>query len=86
MLTRVTDRKIPCVCIHVNRIIKIEDLVCIILYVTLIIEGIFRVLSKAKLKGSANVLLGEGGWKIWTCSCWEKDNFITINEFKYGKT
>ena len=24
--------------------------------------------------------------KIWRCSCWEKSNFIMINEFKYGWT
>ena len=24
--------------------------------------------------------------KIWTCSCWEKGDFIVINEFKYGQT
>ena len=23
--------------------------------------------------------------KIWTCSCWEKGNFIMINEFRYGQ-
>ena len=51
MLTRITDRKITCVYIHVYRITKkkqqqkkkIKDLVHIILYVTLIIEDIFRV-------------------------------------------
>ena len=35
-------------------------MVRIIIYVTLIIEDIFRSLSNAKLKGSAHVLLGEG--------------------------
>ena len=29
-------------------------------------------------------LAGEVG-KIWRCSCWEKGNFITINEFKCGQ-
>ena len=24
--------------------------------------------------------------KIWRWSCWEKGNFIMINEFKYGQT
>ena len=43
MLTRIKDRKILCVYIHVYRIAKIEDLVCIILYDTLIIEDIFQV-------------------------------------------
>ena len=39
-----------------------------------------------KSKGSAHVLLGEGSGKIWTCSCWEKGNFIMIIVFKYGQT
>ena len=38
------------------------------------------------MKGSALVLLGEGSGKIWTCTCREKDNFVMINEFKYGQT
>ena len=37
MLTRIKDRKILCVYIHVYGIVEIEDLVCIILYDTLII-------------------------------------------------
>ena len=43
MLTRIADRKVPRVHIYVNRIKKIEDLVRIIFYVTLIIEDILRV-------------------------------------------
>ena len=38
------------------------------------------------MKRSTHVLLGEGSGKILTCSCWEKGNFIIINEFKYGQT
>ena len=38
------------------------------------------------MKGSAHVLLDEGSGKIWTCFCWEKGNFLMINEFKYGQT
>ena len=86
MLTRITDRKIPCVYIHVYQIIKnwgpgpynslrhADN------------RKYFSGLSHAKSKGSAYVLLGEGTGKIWTCSCWENGNFITINEFKYGQT
>ena len=51
----------------------------------LTIEDIFR-LSNAKSKGSAHVLFGEGSGKIWTFSCWEKGDFIIINEFRYGQT
>ena len=51
----------------------------------LIIEDIFfGSLSKAKLKGSAHVLPGEGSVKIWMCSCWEKDNFVMIKPEKFG--
>ena len=86
MLTRITDRKIPCVYIHVYRITKNWG------------PGpysslrhgdnkiFFGSLSNAKSKGSGHVLLGEGSGKICTCSCWEKDYFIMINEFKYGQT
>ena len=52
----------------------------------LIIKDIFGSLSNAKLKGSSHVLLDEGSVKIWSCSCWEKGNFIMINEFKCGQT
>ena len=43
MLTRITDQKIWCVYIHVYHITKNQDLVRIILYVTLIIVDIFQV-------------------------------------------
>ena len=53
----------------------------------MLIEYIFRVsLSNKKSKGSTHVLLGKRIGKIWTCSGWEKGNFIMINEFKYGRT
>ena len=77
MLTRITDRKIPCVYIHVYRITKKWGPVP---------YNSLRHADNAKSKGSAHVLLGEGSGKIWTCSCWEKGNFIMINEFKYGQT
>ena len=49
-------------------------------------SNIFGSFSNLKPKGCAHVLLGKGSGKIWTCSCWEKGNFIMINEFKYGQT
>ena len=59
MLTRIKDRKIPCVYIHVYIIIKNRGLGLYNLYVTLTVENIFRVsLSNVKSKGSAHVLLG----------------------------
>ena len=69
MLTRITDRKIPCVYIHVYRITKklgpgpcnslrhVDN------------RRYFSGLSNAKSKGSAHVLLGEGSGKTWTRSC-----------------
>ena len=48
-------------------------------------SNIFGSFSNLKPKGCAHVLLGKGSGKIWTCSCWEKGNFIMINEFKYGQ-
>ena len=67
---------------------KIASLVCIILYVTLIIENVSRVsLSNAKLNGSAHVLLGEGrGKNLEKFLLRKKGSFIMINEFKYGQT
>ena len=62
---------------------KIEDLVRITFYVTLIIENIFWVsLSNAKLNGSTHVLLGEGRGKNMDWFLLKKGNFIMINEFR----
>ena len=86
MLTRITDRKIPCVYIRVYRITKNWG------------PGLYNSLRHAdnrryfsglpltRNRREAHVLLGERSGKIWTCSCWEKVNFIMINEFKYGQT
>ena len=43
--------------------LKIEDMIRIILCVTLIIENIFGSLSNSKSKGIAHVLLAEGSRK-----------------------
>ena len=69
MLTRITDRKILCVYIHVNQITKNGrpgpyNSVC-----HADNRRYFSGLSNAKSKGGAHVLLGEGSEKIWTCSC-----------------
>ena len=40
---------------------------------------------KAKLKGSAHVLLGEGRGKNLDMFLLKKGNFIMINEFRYGR-
>ena len=75
MLTRSTDRKIPCVYIHVYRITKKWR------------PSPYNSLRHADNRGYfSDVLLAEGSGKIWACSCWEKGNFIMINEFKCGQT
>ena len=45
----------------------------------------FLGLSLLQNQREAHVLLGEGSGKIWTCSCWEKGNFIMIKEFRHGQ-
>ena len=89
ILTRITDWKILCVyIIHVYRITKNWGPgPCNSLHHA-DNRRYFLSLSSAnmKSKGSAHVLHDEGSGKIWTCYCWEKGNFIMINEFKYGQT
>ena len=60
-----------------------EELVRIILYVTLMIEN---SLSNTKSKGSAHVLFGEGRGKNLDMFLLRKSNFIMINEFRYGQS
>ena len=88
MLTRITDRKIPCafVYIHVYRMTKNWEPGPYNSLRHADNKRYFSGLFNAKLKGRAHVLLGEGSGKIWTCSCWEKRNFAMINKFKYGQT
>ena len=85
MLIRITDRKIPCAYIHVywitknlgpgpyNSLRQVDN------------RRYFLGLSLMRNQREAHILLGEIG-KTWTGSCWEKSNFIMINEFKYGQT
>ena len=49
-------------------------------------ENIFLVsLTRNQREVHMFHLTGEAA-KILTCSCWEKDNFILISEFKYAQT
>ena len=53
----------------------------------LIIEHIFLALSLTWNRREVHMLyLAKEEGKIWTCSCWEKVNFIMINEFRCGQT
>ena len=87
MLTRITDWKIPCVYIHVYQIIKNWEPG---LYNSLHHadnKKYFSGLSPTQNRREAHMFyLAREVGKIWTCSCWEKCNFIMINEFKYSQT
>ena len=75
------------VCIFMSiKLLKIEDLVRTILYIMLIIEKNFQVSLYCEIKGKGTCFTCWGKWENWTFSCWEKGNFIMINEFKYGQT
>ena len=87
MLNRITDRKIPCVYTHVYRITKNWVLAPYNSLHHADNRRYFSGLSPTpNRRESAHVLLGEGSGEIWKCPCWEKGNFIMINEFKYGQT
>ena len=48
--------------------------------------GYFSGLSVARGQGGGACFAWRGKWEgVWTCSCWEKGNFLMINEFKYGQ-
>ena len=84
MLTRITDRKIPCVYIHVYRITKNWG------------PGPYNSLRHADNRRYFSGLSLTWNQReahkcylareVGKCSCWEKGNFIMINEFKYGQT
>ena len=84
MLTGITDRKTPCVCIHVYRITKNWE------------PGPYNSLRHADnrryFSGLSLTWNQREAHKFYLarevgkCSCWEKSNFIMINEFKYGQT
>ena len=86
ILTRITEWKIPCVYIHVYQIIKNQG------------PGPYnslrhadnrkyfsgRSLTQNRSEAHMIYMAGEVG-KIRRCSCWEKCNFVMINEFKPEK-
>ena len=87
ILTRITGQKIPCVWIHVCQIIKNQ------------IPGLYNSLHHAdnrkyfsglSLKQNQGELhmfyLAREVGKIRRRSCWEKGNFIMINEFRYSQS
>ena len=63
-----------------------QNLVHTILYVMLIIENIFWVSQMRNRREVHMFYLAKKVGKIWICSCWEKGNFIMINELEYGQT
>ena len=86
-MTRITDRKISCVYIHVYHIIKIWGTGP---YNSLYYDDKRKHFSGFFLtwnRREAHMLyLAREVGKIWRCSCWAKSNFIMINEFNYGQT
>ena len=80
MLTRITDQKILCVYIHVYPITKNWG------------PSLYNSLCHADNRKYFSDLCLMQNWRevhmfylardIWTCSCWEKGNFIMINKFK----
>ena len=47
----------------------------------------FSGLSLTRNRGEAHMFyLARKVGKIWRCFCWDKGNFIMINDFKYGET
>ena len=86
MLTRITKWEIPCVYIHVYQITKNWGPGPYNSLRPADNRRYFSGLSLTRNQREAHVLLGQGSGKIWTCSCWEKGNFVIINEFKYVQT
>ena len=84
--TRITYQKIPCVYVHVYQITKNWAPGPYNSLYNADNKRYFSGLSLTRNWREAYVLLSKGSGKIWTCSCWEKGNFMMINELKYGQT
>ena len=69
MLTRITDRKIPCVYTHVYRITKNRGPSPYNSLRHADNKRYFSGVSLMRNRREAHVLLGEGSGKTWTCSC-----------------
>ena len=87
ILTRITDRKIPCVYTHVYLVTKNRGPgpYNFLLYAEN--RKYFSGLSLTQNRRETHtVYLTREVGTIWRCSCWEKGNFVIINELKYGQT
>ena len=85
-MTRITDRKIPCVYIHVYQIVKNRGPGPYNLLRHADNRKYFSGLSLTRNRREAHMFyLAKEVGKIWRCSCWGKGNFIMINEFKLVK-
>ena len=86
LLTRITDRKIACVYIHVHQIIKNREPGP---YNSLSLADnrkYFSGLSLTRNQGEAHMFhLVRVAGKIWRCSRWENGISMMITEFKYGQ-
>ena len=85
ILTRITDRKILCVYIHVYQIIKNRGPGPYNSLRHTDNRKYFSGLSLTRNRREAHMFyLAKEVGKIWRCSCWEQGSFIMINKFKYG--
>ena len=87
ILTRITEQRIRCVYNHVYEIIKNwgPGLYDSLRHVDNIKYFSGLSLMRNRMETHMFYLASEVG-KLWTCSCWEKGNFIINNEFEYGQT
>ena len=87
IMTRITDRKIPCVYIHVYQMIKNQRPGPYNFLRHADNRKYFSGLSVTRNRGEAHMFyLARELGQIWTCSCWGKGKFIMVNEFKDGQT
>ena len=87
ILTGITDQKIPCVYVHVYQIIKNRGRCPFNSLCHADNREYFSGLSLSWNRREVHMFyMVRKVRKIWRCSCWEKDNFIMIKEFKYGQT
>ena len=87
LLTRITDRRIPCVYTHAYHVIKNRGPGPYNSLRHADNRKYFSGLSLTRNRREAHMFyLAREVVKTWRCSCWEKGNFIMINEFKYGQT
>ena len=87
ILTRITDRKVLCVCSYLSNDIKNRGPGP---------QNSLRYSHDRKYFSGPSptqnwmeartIRLEKEMWEIWICFCWEKGNFTLIYQFKYSQT